>query len=155
MCPPPALPMNLSINTSPARMAASAILSEPPARFFLLNHVRSQSLFNRRSSMEKTELSSKSSRKKYKKNHQNTFQEIGGKGIQWLSKMGFQQQNERRRGCVCQSRSGIKGIDMMSTLAGTFQVGYVAIVHPSETYKWYEERKSLGWFNLLHSKQEY
>lgn len=67
MCPAPALPMNLSINTSPARMATSAILSALPARFFLLNRVRSQSLFNQRSCMEKMELGGKTEKQKKKK----------------------------------------------------------------------------------------
>lgn len=57
MCPSPTLPMNLSINTSPAKMAASAILSVLPIRFFLLSLVRSLSLFSQGSSIKKPELS--------------------------------------------------------------------------------------------------
>lgn len=75
MCPPPALPMNLSINTSPARMATSAILSALPARFFLLNHVRSQSLFNQRSCMEKMELKSGKTEKQEKKKNTSSNRE--------------------------------------------------------------------------------
>lgn len=51
------LPMNLSINMSPAKMAASAILSVLPIRFFLLSLVRSLSLFSQGSSIKKPELS--------------------------------------------------------------------------------------------------
>lgn len=39
-------------------MAASAILSALPIRSFLLNHVRSPSLFSQGSSIKKTEFSS-------------------------------------------------------------------------------------------------
>lgn len=65
--------MNLSINTTPAKMAASAILSALPIRSFLLNHVRRRSLFSQRSSIKKTEFSG--GEKKGNEKHKNNVQE--------------------------------------------------------------------------------
>lgn len=150
MCPPPALPMNLSINTSPARTAASAILSVPPARFFLLNHVRSQSLFNQRSSKEKTEIS-----KKKKRNRKNAFKEIEAKEIEWLSRTGFEQQKRMRRRNACQSCPGIKGGDGLSPFTGITSSSKWSNCQSATLLKCINKIHKESWFHLPHSKHEY
>lgn len=155
MCPSPTLPMNLSINMSPAKMAASAILSVLPIRFFLLSLVRSLSLFSQGSSIKKPELSG--GEKKGNELHKNNIRKRL-RGFDSRNNRGSEEEDGIVLNCVLLKVEG-RGENMRTWVnyrwrrgggcrCSANQICCVNINDPGDIWYFYDTSDIMTWLNV-------